>query len=469
MNVDATPHIVSDEPQDPSLAEGAVASLERAAIRGPVWPTSRSARATSSAVLLASLWLPLAVFAPSWMGALAALLPAALSAVIARLLFEAPVGGSALRIGVAAVSGAAAGVLLVWLVAVTLAMEVPPLAFLPALAGCTGTLVLAATVRSFEIRVGATNRRIFFVGARGQHSDLAREAAHRGDMRLVGFVEPRDLKAHAGNPDWLVDQVSRARTTTLVMSAEAVRDEATVASASRLNLRGVRVRSLNDFYEAQFTKVPLSELSQAWFLFDVAEIHRARLYGIGKRAVETFVAALLLILFAPFLPLIAAAVKLSSRGPVLYSQRRVGKNGATFSLTKFRTMQIGSEPARASWGTQQEHRITAVGRCLRRFRLDELPQLWNVVRGELSLVGPRPEQPEIVQRLEREMQFYTARHCIRPGLTGWAQVSYGYGGDEVGVIEKLQYDFFYIKRQSLRLDLLILASTVRIIMSGRGH
>ena len=214
--------------------------------------------------------------------------------------------------------------------------------------------------------------------------------------------------------------------------------------------------------------MPLSELSQAWFLFDVAEIHRARLYGAGKRALETTVAAFVLVVSAPLLPLIALAVRLSGPGPVLFRQERVGRDGERFTLTKFRTM--GAPPAKEppGWGNEHSHRITGVGRVLRRWRLDELPQLVHVIHGDLSLVGPRPEQPEIVERLAQSMEFYPARHCVRPGLTGWAQVNYGYGGSATGAVEKLQYDFFYIKRQSLKLDLLIIASTLRAVVTGRG-
>jgi exopolysaccharide biosynthesis polyprenyl glycosylphosphotransferase len=469
MSANSAPQLVPDESSNNRVDEGAVASLERAAVRAPAWPGRQLARTVAATVLLASLWVPVAAFASTPATALATLLPTVLASLVTRLLFEALAGTSAPRIGIAALAAAVLGVLLVSLVALSFSVEIPTLAWAPALAACTVTLGLAATVRSFEIRLGASSRRIFFVGGRDQQVDLSREAVRRGDMSLVGFVDPSGLSVHAGSPEWLVEQVTRARATTLVMSTDAVRHDEIVTSASRLNLRGVRVRTLNDFYETQFTKVPLSELSQAWFLFDVAEIHDARLYGIAKRVVESCVATLVLLVFAPALPLIAVAVKLSSAGPVLYRQRRVGKDGSVFSVTKFRTMELSTAPERASWSTEHAHRITRAGRFLRRFRLDELPQLWKVVRGDLSLVGPRPEQPEIVERLEREMKFYAARHCIRPGLTGWAQVNYGYGGDDLGVVEKLQYDFFYIKRQSLRLDLLIIASTVRIILSGRGH
>ena len=147
----------------------------------------------------------------------------------------------------------------------------------------------------------------------------------------------------------------------------------------------------------------------------------------------------------------------------------MGKHGFPFLLTKFRTMSLApSSPSEAEWATAHPWRVTRVGAFMRRFRLDELPQLWNVVCGQLSLVGPRPEQPHIVERLSESIDFYRSRLCVRPGLTGWAQVNYGYGGSLRGNVEKLQYDFFYIKRQNLRLDLMILAATVRTVLRGGG-
>jgi lipopolysaccharide/colanic/teichoic acid biosynthesis glycosyltransferase len=231
-----------------------------------------------------------------------------------------------------------------------------------------------------------------------------------------------------------------------------VHDDDLVAVASDLNMRGRRIRILGQFYEEEFAKVPLTELTAAWFLFDVAEIHSPRAYGVVKRAVETVIAAALLVVALPLLPILVVAIKLSGIGPVLFRQERIGKDGKPFRLTKFRTMRPGTV------------QIPWVGRVLRRFRLDELPQLWDVVRGKLSLVGPRPEQPGIVELLQESLEFYSYRHRVRPGLTGWAQVNH-----VNDMPEKLQYDFYYVKNQGLLLDLMIIAWTVRTILSGAGR
>jgi lipopolysaccharide/colanic/teichoic acid biosynthesis glycosyltransferase len=253
------------------------------------------------------------------------------------------------------------------------------------------------------------------------------------------------------------------------MSEEAMRNERVVQVATRLNLAGVHVRDLRTFYEHEFHKVAVSELSASWFLFDIAEIHRQRLYGRVKRILEVVVAASLLALSAPLWPLVAAGIRLSSPGTIFFRQERVGKDARRVWLRKFRTMHPEPGGEHGVWLAADEQRIFPLGRMLRRMRIDELPQLWNVVRGDLSLVGPRPEQPAIVERLQRVHPFYAARHCVRPGLTGWAQVSHGYGGSDEGAIVKLQYDLHYIKRQSLWIDATIMAATARAVFMATGE
>ena len=176
---------------------------------------------------------------------------------------------------------------------------------------------------------------------------------------------------------------------------------------------------------------------------------------------------MLLVAAAPLVLLAAAVIRSTSPGPALYRQRRVGEGGVPFTLMKLRTMTTEPDDTPA-WGSTQVHRVTWVGRHLRRFRVDELPQLWNVLRGDLALIGPRPEQVGIVERLERELPHYGARHFIRPGITGWAQVNIGYGGSIEGSLAKLQRDLYYVKHCSLRLDVLIVWLTLKTVFAGRG-
>jgi exopolysaccharide biosynthesis polyprenyl glycosylphosphotransferase len=311
---------------------------------------------------------------------------------------------------------------------------------------------------------------VFVIGSADQYRDVAREVRRQTDISLVGFapVGPGSRRTGSEEVDALALRVAAAGTTMLVLSTEATRSDALCAVAARVRMLGCRVRDLTSFYERHFHKEPLSELTPSWFLFDVAEIHRPHLYAACKRAGDFILAALGLIVLAPLMGLIAVAVKLSSPGPVLFRQLRVGKGDEPFTLVKFRTMRAATEGSDAAWAGDERSRITRVGRGLRRLRLDELPQLWNVVRGQLSLVGPRPEQVDLVRQLEADIEYYRVRHCVRPGLTGWAQINYGYGGSRDGTLEKLQYDFYYVKCQSLRLDLLILASTARAVLAGHG-
>jgi exopolysaccharide biosynthesis polyprenyl glycosylphosphotransferase len=190
---------------------------------------------------------------------------------------------------------------------------------------------------------------------------------------------------------------------------------------------------------------------------------------MARRFISTVVSLAGLLLVLPLLPLMALAVRLTSPGPVLYRQKRVGRYGVLFDCYKFRTMRADAEAeAGPTWAGDDDPRITPVGRVLRRTRLDEIPQLWNVLRGDMGFVGPRPERPEFVEWLSREVPYYHLRHIIRPGLTGWAQVRYQYGASLEESKEKLRYDLYYIKNISLSLDLLIVLHTIKIVLLGRG-
>jgi lipopolysaccharide/colanic/teichoic acid biosynthesis glycosyltransferase len=324
------------------------------------------------------------------------------------------------------------------------------------------TLTAARVARNVEVRVRLGMRRVYFIGLDAATRDLQRELSRRHDARLVDHTSA----SLAHDTAKLVDRVLAARATVVVLDSEAMRVPALVESASRLNLAGVRIRDLVSYYESEFKKVPLTELNPAWFLFDIASIHR-RAYRVARRAFEILFAALLLAASLPILALAMIAIMLTSGGPVLYRQHRVGRGDVPFMLVKLRTM-IPATGSACEWASSQEDRLTRVGRTLRRFRIDELPQLWNVIRGELALIGPRPEQVPIAKRLEQELVHYRFRHCIRPGITGWAQVNLGYAGSAEGTVAKLQRDLYYVKHSNLRLDGLILWLTLKAVIAGRG-
>jgi sugar transferase (PEP-CTERM system associated) len=235
-----------------------------------------------------------------------------------------------------------------------------------------------------------------------------------------------------------------------------------------LRLRGIKIEDATALLEKVSGKIEVEELYPSWLIF--SEGFRLSPVPMAVRRLVSLLASLVcLLVLTPLFPLIALAIKLSSAGPVFYRQQRVGKNGSVFTCYKFRTMRSDAESQGAPcWARDNDPRVTMLGRFLRRTRLDETPQLWNVLKGEMGFVGPRPERPEFVDWLAREIPYYHLRHLIRPGLTGWAQTRYGYGASLEEAREKLKYDLYYIKNLSLSLDLLIAFQTLKIVLLGRG-
>jgi len=233
-------------------------------------------------------------------------------------------------------------------------------------------------------------------------------------------------------------------------------------------MRGVRVTTLSAFHERVGGEVPLDSLKLSWLIYGEGFRQNA-LRNFVKRLFDIVVASALLVLTLPIMLLTALVILLESGRPVIYRQERVGYAGKTFTLLKFRSMRVDAESdGRAVWAQENDPRITPFGRFIRRTRIDELPQLWNVLKGEMSFVGPRPERPVFVAALEAQLPYYAARHSVKPGLTGWAQVRYPYGASVEDATRKLQFDLYYVKNHSLFLDLFILFETVRVVIFGEG-
>jgi lipopolysaccharide/colanic/teichoic acid biosynthesis glycosyltransferase len=266
----------------------------------------------------------------------------------------------------------------------------------------------------------------------------------------------------------LVESVVRNGATVVVLDREAQGDESIVGQAAALHEAGVRIRTLTLFYDEWLGKLPVWELERVSLMFDIGEIHRAR-YGRVKRLADVLVAVVAFVPFAVVIPVVLLCDLAANRGPLFYLQDRVGKNGETFRILKFRTMRPEGHALANEWTTEDDPRITPFGRVLRKTHIDELPQLLNVLRGDLSIVGPRPEQPQYVRELVGKIPFYDLRHRVRPGLTGWAQVKYGYAGSEGDALQKLQYEFFYLRHQSLSLDVRVLGRTIRSVVGRRGR
>ena len=294
-------------------------------------------------------------------------------------------------------------------------------------------------------------------------SDLTRRAAER-PATLMGVLSPDQARPAPGRAAPLVDTVASRSANVVVLDRFAADDDEVVAQAASLHEAGVRVRTLALFYDEWLGKLPLSELERVSLMFDIGEIHRAR-YGRLKRLTDVTVALVGVALLVLALPFVLIGNIIANRGSLFYRQPRVGRGGETYEILKFRTMRPGADDT--PWTQAADTRVTPFGRWLRVTHLDELPQVVNVLTSHQSIVGPRPEQPHYVEQLSEKIPFYDLRHLVKPGLTGWAQVKYDYGSSEVDALEKLQYEFYYLRHQSLSLDLRIIGRTLRSVI-GRG-
>ena len=236
----------------------------------------------------------------------------------------------------------------------------------------------------------------------------------------------------------------------------------------QLRLNGVRIEEATSWLEKISGRIEVEQLYPSWLIF--AEGFRfSTSFNLMRRMLSSLMSLTLLLVVLPLLPFVILAIKLDSKGPVVYRQKRVGRAGHTFFCYKFRTMRQDAEADTGpTWAGDDDPRITRVGKSLRASRIDEIPQLWCVFKGDMAFVGPRPERPEFVEWLTKEIPYYGVRHAVRPGITGWAQVRYKYGNTVEDAKEKLQYDLFYIKNASLGLDILIMFQTIKIVLLGRG-
>jgi lipopolysaccharide/colanic/teichoic acid biosynthesis glycosyltransferase len=293
------------------------------------------------------------------------------------------------------------------------------------------------------------------------------QAAPERPASVVARFTIGDLSGPGSTP--LAERVEGCAPTVVVLDRKAQDVSSIVAQVAELHEAGARVRSLTGFYEEWLGKLPMSELERASLFFDIRELHGAG-YGRAKRLFDLPVALAGCVALGLLLPVVWVGNVLGNRGPLLYRQERVGKGGSTFTIIKFRTMTPPSSGDLVDeWTSEDDPRITTFGRILRVTHVDELPQVLNILKGDLSLVGPRPEQSHYVAELSEKLPFYSLRHLVRPGMTGWAQVKYGYAGSESDALEKLQYEFWYLRHQSLRLDLRIAGRTLRSVLGLGGR
>ena len=280
--------------------------------------------------------------------------------------------------------------------------------------------------------------------------------------KMEGAVTRDSVAAH------LMEVVHRQRVHRVIVAMPDRRGTIPMPELLQLRMRGVKIEEATSWLEKISGKIEVENLYPSWLVFGEG-FRRSTAFIVVRRAVSIAISLTGLVLALPLFPLIMLAIRLDSKGPVFYTQTRVGKAGRIFKVVKFRTMRLDAEAASGpQWAGDNDPRVTRVGRFLRSSRLDEIPQLWCVLKGDMAFVGPRPERPEFIEWLSKEIPYYGVRHMVRPGLTGWAQVKYKYGSTVEDSREKLQYDLFYIKNASIGLDLLIMFLTVKTVLLRRG-
>jgi sugar transferase (PEP-CTERM system associated) len=341
-------------------------------------------------------------------------------------------------------------------------------------------LVLGSRVlldRAWRFAVPTEN--VLILGTHNLGLTVARELSDHTDLNLnlVGFINARhegvagndvDGFAVLGEIESLERIAAEKRVNRIVVALEERRCGLPTRELVTLRVRGIQIEDAHSILSSLTGRVWLDTIRPSWFVFS-SGFHRSRTTVVLKRFMDIVISVMMLIVTAPLMALIALAIRLDSKGPVIYRQARVGLKGYVFDVFKFRSMRTDAESANgAQWASTADPRITRVGRFIRKYRLDELPQLVNVLRGQMSFVGPRPERPCFVEQLRTEISYYDERHTVRPGITGWAQVQYSYSDSVVGARRKLEYDLFYLKNLSMFFDCAIILKTVQIVLTGAG-
>jgi exopolysaccharide biosynthesis polyprenyl glycosylphosphotransferase len=333
--------------------------------------------------------------------------------------------------------------------------------------GSAGFLMLGLVALRPVVRIWGRRNVVegtLILGTEDQGRRLYEQFAERERLRPVHLIDYQDIDT--------LTEISRTggNVSSIVLAdAQDLRLHDDLAGALiECKLRGVKIETAPDSFERRTQKIWLEGVSPEWLIL-ASGFEQSKLYLSLKRVFDLLIALLMSIVAAPLAVLIALAIRLDSPGPAVFKQERVGLRGRNFTLYKFRSMRTDAEKGGPVWTQEHDDRITRIGRFLRVMRLDEIPQLLNVLRGDMSLVGPRPERPYFVEILKSKIRFYDVRHYVKPGVTGWAQVMYPYGASVEDAYQKLQYDLYYAKNLSLRLDVQILLKTIKVVLSGGGR
>lgn len=343
------------------------------------------------------------------------------------------------------------------------------------LAFLTAALVVWRMAYEWIIARPVFRERVYVLGSGERARSIVDLISSRRDigMEVVAWQGGINGDAPASRDDFASeladfrDEKGKMTINRIVVAMQDRRGALPVRELLKLRFDGVVIEDACDLLERLSGKMLLDGLRPSNFIYSQGFRVKPS-QQLMRRLVSTLAAAVGLLLFAPFLPFVMLAVRLSSKGPIFFKQTRVGLGGKPFQVVKFRTMRTDAEASGAKWASKNDPRVTPVGGFMRKVRIDEVPQLWNVLKGDMGFVGPRPERPEFVPWLSEQIPYFDLRHMIRPGLTGWAQVRYGYGATLAEAKEKLEYDLYYIKHMSLGLDLLIMFETVKTILRRRG-
>jgi sugar transferase (PEP-CTERM system associated) len=321
----------------------------------------------------------------------------------------------------------------------------------------------------------AFRRRVLVLGA-GQRAQRLRDLAERRESGfvIVGYVAMSDgtpvveeaiSRAAINNLTRFVDNLG---VTEVVLALEERRNALPLKDLLRIKTTGVHVNEFSSFLERETGRVDLDTVNPSWLIFSDGFSSGRAISSVAKRLFDIVVSGVALCLTAPVILLFALLVKIDSRGPAFYRQQRVGLFGEPFDVIKLRSMRTDAEVAGAQWASKDDPRVTRIGRFIRKVRIDELPQSWSVLKGEMSFVGPRPERPQFVSELEEQLPYYAERHMVKPGITGWAQINYPYGASIEDSRHKLEYDLYYAKNYTPFLDLIIILQTLRVVLWSEG-
>ena len=332
-----------------------------------------------------------------------------------------------------------------------------------------GLITMFQIIYRYIIMIGlAEKKRIVFIGENGYTDDLMESIKKDSQYKLSDFLKDKDLNVLTKK---ILNLCENKKVDIIVdFTSNLLYDAKLVNKLLEYKLGGIQYYNYLEFYEMYENKLPVSNLSPKWFLENTGfEIYYNSFNLKAKRILDIIFALLIGICVIPIMIIAAIIIKLESKGPIFFIQERIGEGNKPFKIVKFRSMTTDAEKNGPQWASKNDNRVTKWGKIMRATRIDELPQLWNVLRGEMSFVGPRPEREFFIKQLEKEIMYYNLRHTVKPGLTGWAQVMYPYGASIEDAYRKLQYDLYYIKNHDILFDVKILLKTITIVIFGKGR